>query len=322
MKTQGTTCTILLATYQGEPFLDAFLQSLLQQDYADWQLCVRDDGSSDRTLAILKSWEAKEPRIQILDNASRNRLGPVQNFAWLIAWAIKHQCDHLFLADQDDIWRADKLSRFMATALATENKHHPLLIHCDLSIHDEQLKPVSNSFIKHHSLHPLCKKGLVDLIHRNQITGSAMYINAALAEKMLPVPEQVIMHDWWAGLIAISLGQLKYIAKPLVIRREHGNNVTHLDQASTENTFFHAESRSRQAFFNTIEQARAFLLQFQDSLSESDKAFVHQYTQLASYSRMQRLAFFMKNWLLSSETFRQKAGLLYRMFVDVDKLKS
>ena len=53
---------ILLATYNGERYLEAQLQSLLEQDHSDWRLLVRDDNSSDRTPAILHDYAAAPSR--------------------------------------------------------------------------------------------------------------------------------------------------------------------------------------------------------------------------------------------------------------------
>ena len=47
---------ILLATYDGARFLGAQLASLDKQDFDNWRLLVRDDGSTDETLAIIGSW--------------------------------------------------------------------------------------------------------------------------------------------------------------------------------------------------------------------------------------------------------------------------
>ena len=50
------TIDVLLATYNGARFLPEQLSSLGDQTYKDWRLVVRDDGSSDDTLAIIKRW--------------------------------------------------------------------------------------------------------------------------------------------------------------------------------------------------------------------------------------------------------------------------
>ena len=46
---------ILLATYNGEQFIAEQLESILSQTYTNWQLIIRDDGSTDDTQKILKT---------------------------------------------------------------------------------------------------------------------------------------------------------------------------------------------------------------------------------------------------------------------------
>ena len=48
--------TILLSTYNGEQFLAEQIESIQAQTYRDWQLLIRDDGSSDRTRAIIEDF--------------------------------------------------------------------------------------------------------------------------------------------------------------------------------------------------------------------------------------------------------------------------
>ena len=46
--------TILMATYNGEKYVAEQIESLLHQTYTEFQLYIRDDASTDNTLAILK----------------------------------------------------------------------------------------------------------------------------------------------------------------------------------------------------------------------------------------------------------------------------
>ena len=48
---------ILMATYNGELFLNEQLDSIKKQTYKNWELWVSDDGSSDNTLDILKKFK-------------------------------------------------------------------------------------------------------------------------------------------------------------------------------------------------------------------------------------------------------------------------
>ena len=47
---------ILMSTYNGEQFLDEQIKSIINQTYQDWHLYIRDDGSSDNTVEILRKY--------------------------------------------------------------------------------------------------------------------------------------------------------------------------------------------------------------------------------------------------------------------------
>lgn len=46
---------ILMATYNGEKYLDAQIESILSQTNNEWTLYIQDDGSKDKTLDIIKN---------------------------------------------------------------------------------------------------------------------------------------------------------------------------------------------------------------------------------------------------------------------------
>ena len=75
------TVTILLSTYNGEKYLEEQLQSLFKQTY--WENCtlfVRDDGSKDGTIDILKKYEKEK---KLILNCGEN-IGFVKSFFWLL----------------------------------------------------------------------------------------------------------------------------------------------------------------------------------------------------------------------------------------------
>ena len=59
------TIQILLSTYNGEKYLAQQLDSLLGQDYPDFNICIRDDGSSDSTYEILTDYQRKNTNISV-----------------------------------------------------------------------------------------------------------------------------------------------------------------------------------------------------------------------------------------------------------------
>lgn len=74
---------ILMATYQGENYLEEQLDSIVAQDYPYWELMVCDDGSTDRTMEILQAYQKRYAgRITVCQN--KENLGGTKNFLTLL----------------------------------------------------------------------------------------------------------------------------------------------------------------------------------------------------------------------------------------------
>ena len=58
------TVDILMATYNGADYLNDQIQSIVNQNYSDWDLLISDDGSFDATIDILENWSNQDSRIE------------------------------------------------------------------------------------------------------------------------------------------------------------------------------------------------------------------------------------------------------------------
>lgn len=95
-----------MCTYNGEAYLDDQLRSIALQERQPDELIVCDDGSRDASVVIARKFAIEAPfRTHVCRNHAR--LGVVRNFEKAITL-----CDGnlIALADQDDIWRGDKLA--------------------------------------------------------------------------------------------------------------------------------------------------------------------------------------------------------------------
>lgn len=229
-----STC-ILLATFNGEPHLPQLLDSLLAQTTQDWQLLVRDDGSSDSTPEIVRRAACVDRRIHFIRDA-RGRLGPAHNFGALMEAALVGGFRHVAFADQDDVWIPQKLERqlqHMHRAEDVGGAELPLLVHSDLTVVDERLAVLHESFMRCSGLPFADRVSLATLIVRNHVVGCTMLANRPLLELAVPAPPEMAMHDWWLGLLAVTCGRLRYDDTPLVLYRQHSNNevgATNLEQ--------------------------------------------------------------------------------------------
>lgn len=213
--------TILLATYNGERYLQKQLESLQQQECKKWKLIVGDDGSKDRTLEILLKFQQKcLNHIEIIKNNPPTGSAKA-NFMQLLARA---DTPYIMFCDQDDIWEPHKIQATLACMESIEKDNHiPVLVHSDLAVLGEK-GILSESFFKYQNLPTTIK--LSSLIIQNSVTGCTMMINKDLQNRMLQAKDYtgIIMHDYWAALIASVYGKVGFLQDHTMYYRQHSTN--------------------------------------------------------------------------------------------------
>ncbi|EEY35290.1 glycosyltransferase, partial [Pseudoleptotrichia goodfellowii] len=107
---------ILLATYNGEKYLEEQLYSILNQSYPNINLLIRDDGSKDKTVDIIKKYAQKDERIKFIEDDLGN-LGFLKNFEKLLEHSEEN---YIMFSDQDDIWNPDKIEKSYKKIRETE----------------------------------------------------------------------------------------------------------------------------------------------------------------------------------------------------------
>ena len=99
--------SVCLPTYNGEAYLADALRSILQQSYRAFEVVVVDDGSSDRTLDILRTFA--DPRVRIYQNPHQRGIPGNWNAAVGLA-----RGEYVCVFHQDDVMLAENLTRKMA----------------------------------------------------------------------------------------------------------------------------------------------------------------------------------------------------------------
>ncbi len=215
---------ILMSTYNGEQYLATQLDSILAQTYAEWRLFVRDDGSTDTTLSVLKNYAQQDKRITLVNDGER--IGACRSFERLLT--NYGEAEYFAFADQDDVWDTDKLSICMQTLQQAEQATPdvPIVVHTDLRVVDEHLQPIAPSFWNYSHIYPnLLDTHIRYLAICNSVTGCTMLFNRAARDCALPMRANAFMHDAWIALMtSCHNGRLVPISQTTVLYRQHGNN--------------------------------------------------------------------------------------------------
>lgn len=98
--------SIGLPVYNGEKFIRRALDSLLAQDYKNFELIISDNASTDATWQICNEYQAKDSRIRCYRNDTN--LGAVSNF-----WRVFNLADgeYFMWAGSHDVWLSDFISK-------------------------------------------------------------------------------------------------------------------------------------------------------------------------------------------------------------------
>lgn len=106
---QNKMVSVILPVFNAERFLPQCLDSILRQTYQEWELIAVDDGSKDRSLEILKSYEKRDDRIHIISKKNEG-VSIARNVA------LSQVCgEYIYFVDSDDIVMQDALSILIRT---------------------------------------------------------------------------------------------------------------------------------------------------------------------------------------------------------------
>lgn len=102
MSKSNRKISIILPTYNRERCVRRAVESVLQQSYADWELIVVDNSSTDHTVDIVASY--KDPRIRLTSVSNNGIVALSRNRGITLA-----KGSYLAFLDSDDLWYKEKL---------------------------------------------------------------------------------------------------------------------------------------------------------------------------------------------------------------------
>lgn len=213
--------SVCIATYNGEKYFKQQLESILSQLSQDDEVIISDDGSKDKTIAIIE--EFNDPRIHVFVNEGKH--GYVGNFENAL---LKAKGDYIFLSDQDDVWLPNKVSTVL-TCL----KEADLVVHNAELIDGEGVSMGKDYFSSMHTGISFWSNFL-----RPRYLGCCMAFNRKVYNIALPFPNYWRAHDYWIGCIGSLLYNCIFIDTCLIQYRRHGNNFSPSSEKSQYPFYF------------------------------------------------------------------------------------
>lgn len=207
---------IVMGTYNGEKYLAEQIESIIHQTYQDWCLLIRDDGSKDSTVEIIRSYSAKYEQIFLLEDQEGN-FGFNRNFLKLIECA---QSPYISICDQDDVWLPNKLEKSLQALQAIElSTSMPALVHSDAFLVDSDLNRITDKWIG--------QRGTIDgfngVSFANSVQGASLMFNQALKKIALSTPI-LAPYDYHLALLSSLRGKRFFINESLLYYRQHSHN--------------------------------------------------------------------------------------------------
>lgn len=284
---------ILLATYMGEKYIAEQLDSILGQSYEDWKIYVHDDGSRDRTLEIIEEYREKNPdKIEIIDAPSTR--GARNNFLFLMSQV---EAPFYMCCDQDDFWLPTKIEKTVEAMerLEEEGADKPHLVFTDLTVVDSNLKVMAERMSKYQNLD--CKNTkLSRILMQNVVTGCTMMMNRKLRDMAIQYKdrENIIMHDWWAGIIAANFGAMYFVDEPTILYRQHGDNsVGALDIKSFP--YVMKKLEDPHAMRTSVSKAQKQAQELVDTFGLAADSLPGKFASAADMSKLERLKLYKEN---------------------------
>lgn len=207
--------SVCMSTFNGERFLKEQIDSILSQLQKGDELVISDDGSTDHTLDIIKSYTSDA--IRLFHHQKREQKYTFSYTTSNIKNALKQaKGDIIFLADQDDVWLPNKVEVMLKYC-----RDYDLVIADCIEV-NKDLHPICNSHFQlyhakigfwHNFIGPCCYLG-ANMCFKRQLMG-----------KFMDIPDSV-PHDLWIGIIGNLKGKMCLAPEKTMLYRRHDSNVS------------------------------------------------------------------------------------------------
>ena len=221
--------SVILPTYNRQRTLYRAISSVLTQSYADLELIVVDDASTDETPAVLARFS--DPRLRYVRLERNGGAAHARNHGLGLV-----RGEFVAFQDSDDEWLAEKLAKQVAAAQGLASPMATVFHTKILYGRDENAR---------YGPHRVCctpdmtstpsREELIDLVHRgNIISTQTLLFSRAVLEKVGRFDELLIgVEDWDFAIKLIHNTDVAFIDEPLVMAHLQGDSTSTLRRSGS-----------------------------------------------------------------------------------------
>lgn len=210
---------VLLAAYNGIPWLPEQVQSILRQEGVDVTVFISVDSSTDGTEEWVDDLACRDIRVRVLPHG-RHFGGAGKNFFRLIRETELEQFDYVAFSDQDDLWNKAKLSAAVGIIQATNSDAYSSDVMAFWEDGSKKLIVKSQQQVRFDFLFEAAGPGCTYVFTKKFMQGLKLRMLSRWDEL-----QNVALHDWFCYAYARANGY-KWIIdpQPSMLYRQHARN--------------------------------------------------------------------------------------------------
>ena len=216
--------SVVIPSYNRAEYISATIDSILAQTYEDFEIVFIDDGSTDNTAEIVKTYMDKDIRVKYFKQRNSER-AVARSYGITLSMG-----DYICLVDSDDIWYPKKLEVQLAVM---EENPDVILSYASVNRIDMQGKTVGSAARQHEGY-----TGWVffELLKRNFIPSVTPMIRKETLAKVGEQNTEFIPYEDWDFWLRLSReGKFFHIVEPLGAYRLHpGQSVQNVNAERIE----------------------------------------------------------------------------------------
>lgn len=295
------TISVAIAAYNGEEFISAQLDSILNQTVEVTEIVICDDNSTDKTWDIVQSYREKYPELFKIFRNDKNS-GCSGNFEKALFCC---SGDIIFLADQDDVWQKNKVEKM----LQPFTDPGILGVYSDSLIVDRNLESLNCTHLQLRGYSPARLGAMPQVeIFARRVPPAAhdMAIRRKTLKYLLPFPRLKNVHDSFIGVAIAAQYGWAVIPETLTLFRQHGNNASNSGQKQTLAGMFRTAKKSiaDDTFLWNAKLYSFTLARLKAQLDDKVEMLLKERVlHSENRSKMGKVNFFYRLWLIIEELF-------------------